>query len=243
MSKFKFVKKKLTPLYVVYCLIDPLTKEVRYIGCCLQSRLSVRYSQHLSDVNASLTCNKAKATWTASLKGQKLRPSLKVLENRVVNWEDRERYWIKTYLESGAKLTNLTLGGKGPLGYVKSEQTKLKHRQFKHTVNTAKKISQGLKGKKKTESHKTNLSISKAGKPWTEIQRAVLTEVWKRNPQSKARYRKGESNGNAVLTEDLVRQIRKLKGKFSISKIAEKFGVCYSAAKRVLSNKTWSHVK
>lgn len=55
---------------------------------------------------------------------------------------------------------------------------------------------------------------------------------------------KGENNGLSVLTEEAVREIRKLrKEHWSQVRLAEKFNVNQSQISRILLGKTWSHVK
>lgn len=55
---------------------------------------------------------------------------------------------------------------------------------------------------------------------------------------------KGEDNGVSVLTENAVREIRKLRSEgWSQARIAEKFEVNQSQVSRILLGKTWSHVK
>lgn len=223
---------------VIYQLICPMSKETRYVGCCLERRILIRYAHHLCD-----TGNSDKVKWLNVLLHKNLKPKLNILERvSKKDWEDRERYWIAYYTKQGAKLFNQTQGGKGPLGYKKSESTKEKHRSLRHTQEVKEKIRKRFLGISKTEQHRENISRAKTGKPWTEHQRKVLKEVAIQNPQWHSRYRKGESNGRAILTEEKVREIRKLKGILPLRKIAEKYCICYDAVKRVLSNKTWSHV-
>ncbi len=59
----------------------------------------------------------------------------------------------------------------------------------------------------------------------------------------KGRMRRGEAQHKAVLTENLVREIRTLSnGGLSSRKIAKKFGVGRSTIKHVLKGTTWKHV-
>jgi len=63
-------------------------------------------------------------------------------------WQDRERYWIQHYKDTGAPLTNTSEGGKGGSG--------------PHTEEAKRKISRGRKGMKFTEEHKERLRQRKA---------------------------------------------------------------------------------
>ena len=67
--------------------------------------------------------------------------------------------------------------------------------------------------------------------PFKEINRV------KENPELAAR---GEANGNSILTEDIVRQIRSFPG--GLDETAEKFGIGRTTAWRVKTYRSWKHV-
>lgn len=52
---------------------------------------------------------------------------------------------------------------------------------------------------------------------------------------------KGEDNGRSKLTEDQVKQIRKMDG--TLKEIARQFGVAFSQISSIKNRKTWKHVK
>lgn len=58
------------------------------------------------------------------------------------------------------------------------------------------------------------------------------------------RYRRGEDYGGAVLTEDNVRDIRKMaqSGNYTQRQIAENFGVYQSHISLIIRGKIWTHV-
>lgn len=58
------------------------------------------------------------------------------------------------------------------------------------------------------------------------------------------RQARGEGNGNAELTEDGVREIRRLYGARVVSQraLARQFGVSQGAIHQIVSGKTWKHV-
>ena len=227
--------------YAVYALVDPRNREVRYVGCCLSKRLNKRFGQHkCPDEEVS---NHKKATWVRSLLRVGMKPELVLLEIVVaVNWEERERHWIRLYRTRGHRLTNLTEGGKGPLGFMKSEKTKLKHHSFRHTAEMKERLRQCLKGVPKSDLHKKNVSLSKLGKPWSEKQRVAITAAVAKNPKCRARYRKGEANGRSVLTELDVIELRKVKGTASYRELAKRFNVGICAIKRASNGSSWRHV-
>lgn len=107
------------------------------------------------------------------------------LEDEIISIREHETFWT---LDKGY---NLTLGGEGMLGHIKTEETKNKLRkahlgkkptenqlktlrenakkmqEIGHTEETKKKISQSHKGKIFTEEHKKNISLNHASKKET----------------------------------------------------------------------------
>jgi hypothetical protein len=87
----------------IYALVDPRTKEVRYVG---QSKYQeTRYKQHIHSFDAD---NIPKQRWIDELKELGLLPVYQVLEAGVI-WSSRfkrEAYWINYYLDLGHNLTN-----------------------------------------------------------------------------------------------------------------------------------------
>ena len=93
--------------YQLYCLKDPNTLEIRYIGITTAS-LKARLSQHLYDVKVQKGTHKI--NWIRSLLLKNLKPIIELLEIcDESNWEEREKFWIKNVLN----LTNTDEGGKG----------------------------------------------------------------------------------------------------------------------------------
>jgi len=95
-------------IYKIYKLLHPLTREVRYIGVTT-GYLSQRFSQHK---HAALKKNVGTyvAKWIRFLYKEGLYPTIELVEEcNSLNWEDREKYWIKQY----DNLTNTHEGGKG----------------------------------------------------------------------------------------------------------------------------------
>lgn len=72
---------------------------------------------------------------------------------------------------------------------------------------------------------------------------AGLTYVWAGGPTG-ARKRLGSNHVNAKLTEDDVREIRRLVARGSLHReVAEVFGVSKAAVGAIVSGRNWSHVK
>ena len=107
----------------IYGLYDPRNGLLRYVG--KTNNIRIRHSAHTRENGECYKHN-----WVKSLISVGLRPEIKVLET-IVNsddkdWQERERWWIKSSLDSGAPLTNLHSGGRG--GFSMHESTKDKIR-------------------------------------------------------------------------------------------------------------------
>jgi hypothetical protein len=104
----------------IYALVDPRTQEVRYVGktACTEERLR----GHLYETQTKHTY---KGKWLAQLRREGLKPELVILEEVPEEvWQDAERRQITLYRAAGARLTNGTDGGEGPLGRVCSPETR-----------------------------------------------------------------------------------------------------------------------
>lgn len=168
--------------FFVYCLIDPRTEEIRYIGKTVAT-LPTRLSQHCY----AAANNKWRShvnSWIKSLLDAGMRPIIRALS--VVNdkhiLSQEECRLIAYYKTHGARLTNLTDGGDGALGRVLSkasiEKMRISHLgQPGHWIGkkrdpeTGRKISQANKGRKvwnkgipMSEDQKLRVSLSRKGK-------------------------------------------------------------------------------
>lgn len=91
--------------YKIYCLKDPNTLEIRYIGVTI-NKLNKRLSQHWYCAN-SRNLQTYVYKWIRSI-GEK--PIIELIEEcNESNWENREIYWISHY----DNLTNHQKGGSG----------------------------------------------------------------------------------------------------------------------------------
>lgn len=101
----------------IYTLNDPRTGEVRYVG---MTHRAARLYEHVYRPKRERT---HVACWIKSLSDAGLRPSMVVLEEGVgPSWAERERYWISEMRRLSVRLTNLTDGGEGTLGWSPSEE-------------------------------------------------------------------------------------------------------------------------
>lgn len=99
----------------IYKLVDPNTKECRYIGKSNnpKSRLKQHIFQAKSDCRQSGTST-PKSTWIKSLIDSGEIPIVSIVETcNSDNVLSREKYWIKKEAEAGSNLTNLDIVGRG----------------------------------------------------------------------------------------------------------------------------------
>tara|TARA_E500000318_G_scaffold67984_4_gene62774 strand:+ start:5035 stop:5700 length:666 start_codon:yes stop_codon:yes gene_type:complete len=131
------------------------------------------------------------------------------------------------------------------IGYNVSLNTQAPMAGKTHTEASIAKMSEAKKGNKNnfygkthTEETKQKISDSKKGVPLSEKHRdKILKTAWK----------KGENHINAVLTEQVVYNIKKEysettnKRGFSMRKSKE-LGVNYTTIQRIINNETWKHI-
>lgn len=100
----------------IYGLVDPVSKEIRYVGKTVQS-VENRLASHLSKAKTSKKKTHVYC-WIKSLLTQNLKPDIVVLEEvDSKTWEESEKFFISYFKYIGADLTNNTEGGEaGTLG-------------------------------------------------------------------------------------------------------------------------------
>ena len=93
--------------YYIYGLIDPTTKEVRYVGCSKTPVL--RFSQHLT-YGRHQDYKKCTGEWICELLRKGQRPELIIFEEYETKWKsyalDAEKQWMHHHIASGARLLN-----------------------------------------------------------------------------------------------------------------------------------------
>lgn len=99
------MKEKTTFIYI---LKDPITNEVRYVG--KSNKPKYRYNNHYKCVGN----NKHKINWIILLKKDNLKPILEIIDEvKIDEWKEKEKLYIKKYIDMGCKLVNCTEGGDG----------------------------------------------------------------------------------------------------------------------------------
>jgi hypothetical protein len=177
--------------YKIYCLSDPRTNEIRYIGLT-KKNLETRLIEHISSSKSVKKSNTYKKKWIQSLLKDNIKPIILLIEGSLTSTEvkDKEIYYIAKY-KLEYKLTNLTEGGDGTLGYKLSKESKKK-------IGDKNKIA--LTGRTLSDEHRKNIGIS-SQRPCTESAKSKLrvkaNKQWS-NPEllNKMKERTGSNNPN-----------------------------------------------
>lgn len=128
-------------MFQIYGLIDPRTKELRYVG--FSHNYLERFCEHL--LPSQLCKNTQKNSWIKSVLNSGNKPLIIVIEEFLTLQEalEAEVENIAYFKFIGCNLTNGTLGGDGRYGFITSEEVK-------------KKISKSMKGKNTKPKIKSN---------------------------------------------------------------------------------------
>lgn len=133
----------------IYKLCDPRISDtdsiesIKYIGITIQD-LKQRLQKHITDsrkTNKKLTYRE---NWIKGLLKLNLRPTIHLIEE-VTSLEkgyEAEICWIKYYNELGCRLTNLSEGGEGFTGKIRSLTSKRQNKKRNHVIATSKQIYQ-----------------------------------------------------------------------------------------------------
>lgn len=133
---------------IIYGLIDPNTKELRYIG--KTSNQKRRFITHHAP--SSLVSKSHLHNWIKSLLQNNQKSIMVVLEtySTFEELDIAEKQLIKYYRSIGCKLTNSTDGGPGAMGWIPTDETRMK-------------ISNALTGRKMPEEQKIKMSATLKG--------------------------------------------------------------------------------
>jgi hypothetical protein len=163
----------------IYCLIDPRSGEIRYVGKADEPQRRLR--RHLRDKR---DCHRT--AWIRSLAVAGVQPAVVPLEHVAKSdWQTAERRWIQFMRANGADLVNGTDGGDG--GRMRPEArakqaARMRGRAtnpagWKHTPEARSKLSESHKGKAMLPQTRAAIRAAIFGKKWTTEQRARLSKV------------------------------------------------------------------
>jgi hypothetical protein len=169
---------------LIYALICPKAKEIRYIGKTIQS-LKSRLKGHLYIPKNDTTY---RANWIRDLRKDKLIPEIILIEEcNESNWVEREIYWIDYY----SKLVNLVNYSKGGNGghHVK--------------ISTREKLS-NLYKEKWTDSEYRNKMSTMSKNMWKDKNRKELASNRIKNYWTDSEYRNKMSTMSKDMWKDEV---------------------------------------
>lgn len=106
---------------IIYCLVDPRTKIIRYIGKSVNG-----LNRPKDNVRRGWKHHHKCGRWLLGLKSLGLTAEIEILEelsspNEI---DDAERFWIANFRAAGSALLNMTDGGEGMLKVVHSQTTR-----------------------------------------------------------------------------------------------------------------------
>lgn len=113
--------------YKLYYLVDPESREIRYVGVTKQ-KLQQRLSAHICEPFCKTRkISNHKTNWISSLVNKGLKPEINLLQtfNTEADVFAAEIYWIGYFTEAGCALTNNCAGGKGTLNPSKETRKKM----------------------------------------------------------------------------------------------------------------------
>lgn len=137
---------------IIYGVCDPRSGELRYVGKTIHL-LRDRLNRHLRDRGQTY-----RSHWFRQMDRLGLTPD--IFEIEVVPsdfcWKETEQFWITYFRSLGCNLVNTSLGGDGATGIKDPPHVRLKK-------------SLGMRGKKKSLSHRNKISEALTGKPGTRL--------------------------------------------------------------------------
>ncbi len=146
--------------FVVYLLMDPETLDVRYVGQSSNGMSRARKPHRHGYCGY----------WVASLEKRNLRPVVRLLQEwetiSAAELDAAEAYWISYFKEAGCRITNLTSGGEGSLGWVPSAETR-------------RKISEANRGWKASPEQRERARLGCLGNPSRRGQKRSAQEIEK----------------------------------------------------------------
>lgn len=248
---------------VVYGLLDPDTKELRYIGITRRD-IKYRLSEHINDADRGSTYPVHR--WLRKLDKM---PDICVLSVALSESDllEDERYFVIRYKALKKKrLLNAIGGGLG--SYDPSPETRLKMSLSttgsknpmygrQHTESTKKKIALKAIGREVQTSTRDKISTSNKGKIRTEEskKRNSDAKLGDKNPNYRKQYTKeerdrislqkrGDNHPNRKLSSVDVIDIRNLHATgISYANIAASYSVSYQTIYKVVNRTLWKHIK
>ena len=176
-------------MFYIYALVDPSTKQIRYIGKSIRPR--ERLTNHCNEQSRTWRTN-----WIRSVLAQGKRPHLLILEELApdADWKPAERRWIAQGRKMGWPLTNCTDGGDGVSGLPAEirEKMRLTWLGRKHRPESKAKIGAASRKRRHSLLWRKAMSDKMKGRNFT--------------PEWRDRI----SQAVSKLTDDQIREVRRL---------------------------------
>ena len=148
----------------IYALLDPVSKEIRYVGCTIL-KLPKRLSLHVADAKKGRTA--PVWGWIRTLAARPLVLALEQTQD-----ENAECRWIAELREAGFRLLNVAAGGPGSPGVAPSAESceKMSRAQRGNTKSAGYKNALGHRHspetlKRMSEASKARWILRKRGAP------------------------------------------------------------------------------
>ena len=192
----------------IYALLDPITKEVRYVGKA--DKPSKRFRRHLRENSTEAT---HKARWIKVLLDNGLRPLLEVIDEVLQSeWKAAEAAYISFYKEEGCNLVNGSPGGDG---FGSREDNP----NFGKTLSasTRAKLSLARKGFRPSDQTRIIMSNSQRGRRHSAETLSKMSEAQKRrkppSAETRCRISEGQKRKKPPSSETCKKLSAALKGR------------------------------
>lgn len=189
--------------FKIYILIDPITNQIRYVG---QTRVSLpkRLTAHINEKGFA-----KKHQWIKSLKNKSSRPIIECIDkfNCIIECNIAEVFYIQYFKFIGAKLTNVTEGGRGSVGVKQSQETIAKRvkklKGQKRSDETRKRMSEIQKSRDPKTWERLGVLAKERGMPRSVIEASIASRK-NRTPEQKAFYGDiiRKSNKTRIISEE-----------------------------------------
>lgn len=174
---------------IIYALLDPDTGSCRYVGKSVNGVR--RAKEHAQTGRLAKERNRCR-NWIVSLVNAGKMYNISIIDTATDNEElfEKEIYWIGLMRLAGADLTNLTIGGDGPVGYRHTEDAKRRigraavgnrysagatwWRGRKHSEETRRRLSESHKGHKPSAEAVRKAVLARRGRKMTEANKLKL---------------------------------------------------------------------